>query len=465
MASGAEPFAFPNKRALHMNSASLALAERAAPRYTSYPTAPHFSQAVGPEQMRLWLRELPDTATLSLYFHIPFCAEICAYCGCHTKALRQDAPLTVYKETLLREIELVASTTKARRVISIHWGGGTPGMLGPARFSEISECIKRHFDVGPHTEHAIELDPRLLKEDLVEALVRSGVNRASLGVQDFNPHVQEAAGRVQPYETVVQAVDVLRKGGIDALNFDLMYGLPHQTQQDVARTAALAAGLKPAQLAVFGYAHVPWFKTHQKLIDSAALAGAAERLAQAETARVALETAGYQAIGLDHFALPDDALALAAREGRMRRNFQGYTTDAADALLPFGVSSIGRLPQGFVGNATDNAGWRRAIEAGQFATTRGLAFTLEDVARGDAIERLMCDFSIDYGKLAQKHGLAAEAFDAVAPQLETLVEQGLAQVAERRVTMTPAGRPFVRLAAAAFDAYLLQGAARHSAAV
>ncbi|MGA9823226.1 MAG: radical SAM protein, partial [Methylocystis sp.] len=202
-----------------MNSASLALAERAAPRYTSYPTAPHFSAAVGPELTRQWLGELSEAATLSLYFHVPFCAEICAYCGCHTKASRQDAPLTVYKETLLREIELVAGATRARRVAGIHWGGGTPGMLGPARFLEISESIARHFDVGAHTEHAIELDPRLLAEPLVEALARAGVNRASLGVQDFNPHVQAAAGRVQPYETVARAVELLRRGGVEALNF------------------------------------------------------------------------------------------------------------------------------------------------------------------------------------------------------------------------------------------------------
>jgi oxygen-independent coproporphyrinogen III oxidase len=448
-----------------MNSASLALAERAAPRYTSYPTAPHFSASVGCDQTRQWLGELSSQATLSLYFHVPYCSEICAYCGCHTKALRQDAPLTAYKETLLREIELVAGATKARRVVSIHWGGGTPGMLGPGRFAEIAESISRHFDTGAHTEHAIELDPRLLTEPFVAALARSGVNRASLGVQDFNPHVQEAAGRVQPYEVVARAVEMLRRGGVEALNFDLMYGLPKQSCADVAHTAALAAGLAPSRLAVFGYAHVPWFKTHQRLIDAAALAGAAERLAQAGAAREALEAAGYVAIGLDHFARTEDSLAQAAREGRMHRNFQGYTTDAADALLPFGVSSIGRLPQGFIGNATDTAGWRRAIEADSFATTRGLAFSREDVARGRIIERLMCAFEVDYGAEAEAHGFPEDAFDGAAPELEALAELGLAQISGRRLTMTRAGRPFVRLAAAAFDAYLKAGAARHSVAV
>ena len=219
---------------------------------------------------------------------MPFCREICAFCGCHTKALRQDAPLTSYKETLLREIELVAGATRARRVVSIHWGGGTPGILGPARFFEISETIARHFSISAETEHSIELDPRVLTRDFVEALARSGVNRASLGVQDLNPHVQEASGRVQPYELVEQAVTWLRGAGIDAINIDLMYGLPHQSVEDVRRTATRAAGLNPSRLAVFGYAHVPWFKTHQKLIDAAALAGAAERLAQADAVRETL---------------------------------------------------------------------------------------------------------------------------------------------------------------------------------
>lgn len=448
-----------------MDPAALALAERAAPRYTSYPTAPHFSKEIGDAQMRAWLAALPAQASLSLYFHVPFCKAICSYCGCHTKALRQDAPLTAYKETLLREVELTAQVTHARRVASIHWGGGTPSILGPSRFLEIAERLRDLFSVTAETEHAIELDPRLLDAPLVEALARAGVTRASLGVQDFNPHVQEASGRVQPYEVVAQAAALLRAGGVSAINIDLMYGLPRQSVEDVARTAALAAGLSPARLAVFGYAHVPWFKSHQKLIDAAELPGAAERLAQAAIVRETLERAGYETIGLDHFARPDDPLAVAARAGRMRRNFQGYTVDEADALLPFGVSSIGRLPQGYVGNATDLAGWRRAVEAERFATTRGLAFTAEDLARGEVIERLMCDLAVDYGALALAHGFAEDAFDAAQAPLAALAADGVVTLDKRRVAITERGRPFVRLAAAVFDAYLETGAARHSAAV
>jgi oxygen-independent coproporphyrinogen-3 oxidase len=448
-----------------MTSASHALAERSAPRYTSYPTAPHFSNEIGAEDTRRWLAALSPNSHLSLYIHVPFCPAICSYCGCHTKALRQDAPLTAYKETLLREIELVAAATKARRVTSIHWGGGTPSMLGPARFIEISEGLRAHFDLDEKVEHAIELDPRLVNEALVEALVKSGVTRASLGVQDFNPHVQKASGREQPYEVVERAVSLIRGGGIEAVNFDLMYGLPQQTAEDVIRTARLAAGLSPSRLAVFGYAHVPWFKVHQKLIDVAALAGARERLAQAVAVRETLEAAGYEAIGLDHFARPGDPMAIAARSGALRRNFQGYTTDAADALLPFGVSSIGRLPQGYVANAVDIAGWRRAIEADRFATTRGLAFTREDIARGEVIERLMCDFLVDYGAIAKSHSFEEDAFDDAKPRLTVLVEEGLVALDGRRISLTKEGRPFARLAAAAFDAYLHANTARHSVAV
>jgi oxygen-independent coproporphyrinogen-3 oxidase len=325
-----------------MDPASLALAERSAPRYTSYPTAPHFSKDIGDAEMRHWLGALDPHASLSLYFHVPFCREICAYCGCHTKAVRQEAPLTAYKETLLREIELTSQATRARGVVSIHWGGGTPSILGPSRFGEIVERLRDLFEITHETEHAIELDPRLLDAPMAEALAKAGITRASFGVQDLNQHVQEAAGRVQPFEVVARAVALLRNVGVTAINLDLMYGLPDQSADDVARTAAMAASLAPQRLAVFGYAHVPWFKANQKLIDAAALPGAAERLAQAAAVRGALEHEGYEAIGLDHFARPQDPLAVAAREGRMRRNFQGYTIDTATALLPFGVSAIGR---------------------------------------------------------------------------------------------------------------------------
>ena len=444
--------------------ASLVLAERSAPRYTSYPTAPHFSDAVDAATASGWLAALPTDATLSLYLHVPFCTAICNYCGCHTKAVRRAEPIDAYTATLEAEIAVLAGATPARRVTHIHWGGGTPSLLGPQRLERLWNAVQKHFDVSGIVEHAIELDPRTVTARLADGLSRVGVNRVSLGVQDFNDHVQRAIGRVQPIEIVEKCFAHLRKAGIEAINIDLMYGLPTQSEDDVRRTTLRAARMNPTSLAIFGYAHVPWMKKHQRLIDAAALPGAAERIAQAEAARDVLLSEGYEAIGLDHFARPDDPLAIAARTGTLRRNFQGYTTDAADALLPLGASSIGQLPQGYVQNAPDIGNWSRAVNEGRVATVRGVAITADDRLRADVIERLMCDFAVDYGALARASGDKTSLDDAET-WLEDLVRDGVIERSGRMVRVTEAGRPFVRLAAAAFDAYLHKGVARHSVAV
>lgn len=444
---------------------NLVLAEKSVPRYTSYPTAPHFSDAIGPDQFASWLAALPAETGLSLYLHVPYCRELCTYCGCHTRATRKNEPLDAYAETLAREIDMVAKASPARRVVHAHWGGGTPGLLGGKRLRELTDSLRGHFDFTPDAEISIELDPRHVDGDLALALAGAGFNRVSLGVQDFNPHVQEAIGRIQPFEVVERAVGLLRVAGFRAINLDLMYGLPFQTEDDVVNTAELAASLAPSRLALFGYAHAPWFAKRQQLIDAAALPGAAERLRQAATARETLAELGYVAIGLDHFALPDDPMTIALRAGKLRRNFQGYTVDQADALLPFGASSIGRLPQGYVQNAADVGTWRRAIEARRFATVKGAAFTRDDLARAAVIERLMCDFSVDYGVIAENMLGDASAFDAAQEDLAQLIREGVAFQEGRRVSITETGRPFMRLVAAAFDAYLPTRAARHSVAV
>jgi len=436
------------------------LAEQSAPRYTSYPTAPHFGPAIGASTYADWLAALDPRASLSLYLHVPYCARLCLYCGCHTKIVQRRAPVDAYAELLAQEIDLVAARTKRQRVSSIHWGGGTPSMLGPERLIALHERIARRFDCARVNEHAIEIDPRQCDSALAQALAAIGVNRASLGVQELSPHVQRAIGRVQPFETVAAAAAVLRAAGIANLNFDLMYGLPHQSRQNLHDTILRADTLRPDRIALFGYAHVPWFKTHQRLIDDAALPGAGERLAQAEIARGTLLALGYVPVGLDHFARPQDSLARAAKDGRLRRNFQGYTTDDADALIGLGASAIGRLPQGFVQNAPDLGAYGRAIMAGTFATARGIALSADDRLRGAIIERLMCDFAVDLDTIAGYQELP----DALAA-LQPLERDGLVATAGARVTVTAAGRPFVRLVAAAFDAYLGHGTARHSRAV
>jgi len=436
------------------------LAEQAVPRYTSYPTAPHFTAAVGSALYAEWLRALPADATLSLYLHVPYCARLCLYCGCHTKIVQRREPLDAYADTLGREIEHVAALTGRHKVSSIHWGGGTPSMLGAARLAELAGRIAAAFDLADIAEHAIEIDPRQCDPEFVRTIAAIGVNRASLGVQEFSLHVQEAIGRVQPFGQVSAAVAALRAAGIGSLNFDLMYGLPNQSEGDLRHSIGLADTLAPSRIALFGYAHVPWFKTHQRMIDANVLPGASERLAQAEAARQMLVGLCYVPIGFDHFARPEDSLAQAAATGQMRRNFQGYTTDSADALVAFGASAIGRLPQGFVQNASDIAGYTRAIEGGNFATARGKALSTDDELRARIIERLMCEFAVDLDGLAAHQDFAA-AFAALAP----LANNGLVAIEDGRITVTDAGRPFVRLVASAFDAYLANGTARHSRAV
>lgn len=439
--------------------ASLALAERNVPRYTSYPSAPHFSAKVGPETYRGWLEALPRAARVSLYIHVPFCTELCFYCGCNTRAVRKREPIDAYAEHLLEEIALIGDLNGAR-LTHIHWGGGTPSILGPQWLETISARIASRFDLSALKEHAIELDPRRMDLPLVRTLKAIGVNRASLGMQDASPHVQHAIGRVQPFELVERAANWLREAGIDNLNVDLMYGLPKQTGRDVARSAELAASLHPQRLALFGYAHVPWFKTHQRLIDTDALPGAAERIEQAAIAAETLATFGYRPVGLDHFALPDDELCIAAREGRLHRNFQGYTTDDADALIGIGASSIGKLPQGFVQNAPDMGHYARSIAAGKFATVKGLALTDDDRLRAGIIERLMCDLALDLDAFG-----GAARFAGELTALEALAAQGLLTIDGARITITEAGRPYIRIAAAAFDSYLTASQKRHSVAV
>ena len=441
------------------------LAEAKVPRYTSYPTAPHFSKAVGPRDYTQWLAALPEGAALSLYLHIPFCRELCSYCGCLTKASRRSEPVERYAALLHREIELIAGFAGSKQVTRIHWGGGTPSVLGGDLLA-VHTTLGRHFDLCRIAEHAIELDPRAVDERLVERLAQIGASRASLGVQDISPHVQQAIGRIQPPELVEAAVLSLRAAGVDKLSFDFMYGLPHQSVDDVRANMDFAKRLRPQRISLFGYAHVPWIRPHQRLIDASALPGAAERLEQAETARTLLIEAGYQAIGIDHFALPDDELARAAREGWLRRNFQGYTTDNADALLGFGVSAIGRLPQGYVQNSPDQYLYALAITAGQPATARGHAFSDDDRIRARIVERLMCDLNVNLESVAGAGApaLIAEFQDRVGAILGADTDR-MVRVEGSEIAVPEAGRPYIRLIASAFDSYLEQGCARHSVAV
>lgn len=433
------------------------IAELTAPRYTSYPTAPMFRPNINGEEYKSWLMALEENASISLYFHVPYCKSICLYCGCHTFATRKAEPVLEFAETLIKEIELVAKYSKAKKVKSIAWGGGTPNMLSGETFLKINDAIKANFDLSNIEEHAVEIDPRLLNDGHLKAFVLSGVNRASFGVQDLNEHVQRAIGRIQPYEQVEKAVNKLRGAGIDAINIDLIYGLPHQSVENAINSARLSAKLNPTRLAVFGYAHVPWFKKRQRLIDENALPQTATRYDQLLGIKEALEAEGYVAIGFDHYAKPDDSLSKAKIEKTLKRSFQGYTSENADALIGMGPSSISTLPMGYAQNNPEPGAWARAIEAGEFAIVRGIATNEEDLKRRDLLDRLLCDFEID---LSQYGG--AQNFTQNLEPIKNLVDDGIAKIDGDIVGATEIGKPFIRLIAQYFDEYLTQSGGKHS---
>lgn len=443
-----------------MDERLLTYAERPAPRYTSYPTAPHFSDAVGASAMSDWLADLPMQSALSLYIHVPYCRQLCWYCGCNTYAARRAEPVADFVETLIAEIDLIASSLDARRLTDIHWGGGTPNILSAAEFARVAAHVARRFDIDEAAQHAIELDPRYVDDEKAEAYAKAGVNRVSLGVQTFDARVQQAIGRVQSFETVRDALHLLRRAGIPQVNMDLMYGLPHQTTEDLRESVRQAATLAPDRIALFGYAHVPWFKKRQRLISESTLPNTTERFDQAEAAHHALESLGYVAIGLDHFAKPDDELAVAQRNGKLRRSFQGYVIQEADAIIGVGPSAISTLPQGYAQNAPEPGAWARCVAAGQLASARGHALTHNDRVRGRLIEQIMCDFEGDLAPLGGRSGCADEL-----ALLQPMLADGMIELKDDTLLLTDAAHPFCRLIAMAFDAYAQRGVARHSSAV
>jgi oxygen-independent coproporphyrinogen-3 oxidase len=445
--------------------------DRPVPRYTSYPTAPHFHGGIGPAAFGAWLAASDPAQPISLYIHVPYCRQMCWYCGCHTKIVARYAPVEDFVAHLTREMELVAIALQSRRrVAQLHWGGGTPNVLSPDNFTHLMGDLRRLFDFDADTEIAMELDPRWVSGDLLTALKDGGLKRASLGIQDFDPIVQRAINREQPFDLVREVVGGLRGIGVGEINFDMIYGLPYQSRAGFARSVDQALSLAPDRFAVFGYAHVPWMKKHQTQIVEAALPDAALRLELAENAARQIENAGYRSIGLDHFARPEDPLAIAFRQGTVRRNFQGYTTDSSETLIGLGPSAISAAAQGYAQNVADIPLWRRAIDAGHLATQRGLALCAEDRWRRAAIERVMCGETLDLDVLAATFALPNAQFAAERARLAPLIADGIAALSGNTLRVTEAGHSLTRLVAAAFDAHFdtapLNGQlGRHSRAV
>ena len=449
-----------------MHDARIERLSSPVPRYTSYPTAPHFSESIGPHVYADWLGRLGAANRLSLYAHIPYCDRLCWFCACHTKHTLRYEPVEAYLRGLFAEITTVGiRISRDAPVTALHFGGGSPTLLRPADMIALKTHLKKHFAFSGDAEIAVEMDPNDLDDGRHDALAEIGMTRASLGIQDFDPQVQKAINRIQTFEQTRGVVEAARERGVRSVNCDLLYGLPHQTMETLAETVRGVLSLAPDRIALFGYAHVPWMKKHQTMIQAAALPGIVERFHQMTMAAKMLVAAGYVAIGIDHFALPADRLAIAARNGTLRRNFQGYTEDQADALIGLGASAIGQLPEGFVQNMPATGEYLRRVEEGGLAAARGYALTAEDRARAFVIEKVMCDFGFSFSDLAARHPAFAAAIRAEATCFIATDRDGLCRLEGDRLTLTPTGRPFARMVAAVFDVHLSTGRGRHSIAV
>ncbi len=445
-----------------LSSTQLAYAGRNTPRYTSYPTAPHFHDGVNARVYAAWLGSQDPAPPASLYLHIPYCREMCWYCGCSTRATRRDEPVAAYVKTLLGEIDLVADLLPRKpRVNHIHFGGGTPTILTQDQFAAVMARLRERFCIAKTAEMAIEIDPRIFTRAMAEHLAANGINRASIGVQTFDAGVQAKINRIQPLPVVANTVNHLRSAGIANISFDLLYGLPGQTRGSCLDTLETALTLKPERLSVFGYAHVPHMKRHQKLIATDELPGPEARVEQAMSIAAAAEAAGYRPVGIDHYVRDGDEMARLARDGKVRRNFQGYTTDQAGFLIGFGASAISKLDAGYAQNTPDVRDWAKAVDTGNPATARGIALTGEDRLRGEIIERLMCELEVDVEAVAARF---ASRIDM--PEMEDLEADGIIHRDGGRIVLAEECRMLARIVAARFDERLSRGpAARHSVSV
>ncbi|MEJ2019271.1 MAG: oxygen-independent coproporphyrinogen III oxidase [Maritimibacter sp.] len=408
----------------------LGLFDARVPRYTSYPTAPHLKNGVGGEEISNWLGDIPAGSSVSLYVHVPFCRRLCWFCACRTQGTATAEPVAAYVETLKQEIELVkARLPEGVTLEHLHWGGGTPTLLEPAMITDLAGAIFDMAPLAPGAQFSVEIDPTEVDGPRLDALAAAGLNRASIGVQDFDPMIQEVIGRPQSYEITREAVDGLRERGIRSLNVDLLYGLPHQTEARMTDSVEKVISLGPDRIALFGYAHVPWMSKRQQLIPTEALPSPDERFALYNLAHDLFIGDGFEAIGIDHFAKPEDGLAKAWKAGTMHRNFQGYTEDKSTALIGLGASSIAD----------------------------------DDLLRGRIIEKLLCDFRVDLGAVADEQGVEPDQVLATLDGLEETLP-GTTEMDGNVLIIKEFAIPLARMIAKHFDAYEMS-ATGHSQAV
>jgi oxygen-independent coproporphyrinogen-3 oxidase len=426
------------------------------PRYTSYPTAAEFTTDVGRSDLETALAGVAADEPLSLYLHIPYCHEICWYCGCNTGAANRTHRLATYLEALTAEIGLVADGLGGRgRVGRIAFGGGSPNAITPTQFADLLAAVRNAF-AAAHADISIELDPRSLGKAWLEEIAQAGITRASLGVQTLDPACQAAIGRVQPLALIEEAVAGLRKAGVTSLNFDLMYGLPGQSAAVLDETLRETIRLRPDRIALFGYAHVPHLIPRQRQIDDSALPDATERFRQAELGHGLLTNAGYEPVGFDHYARPSDPLAEAARDGTLRRNFQGFTDDPADVLIGLGASAISQFPALLAQNDKNAGRYRMQVAAGLLPVERGVVRTASDQRRGRIIEQLLC----------QGGALVTGVLDSeTRERLQPFVDHGFVRLGDDRLTLEAAAQPYARVIAAIFDTHRQPQARRFSSAI
>ncbi len=427
------------------------------PRYTSYPTAPAFKKNYTSQSRLLSLQSAGKD--ISLYFHLPFCDTLCYFCGCTMLVSNNRDRIAEYLDHLHKEIAMVAEVIGDRNVIQIHWGGGTPTHLLPSEIRQLGASIHNHFRIDPDAEISVEIDPREVTRDHIQALADVGFRRASIGVQDMDEKVQIAINRIQPEWVTRQVIDWCRELGFDSINIDLIYGLPLQTKESFANTLERVLLINPDRLALYNFAYVPWLKPQQKLIHIEDLPESQEKLELFTDATSRFLGAGYEYIGMDHFAKPEDELSLARSEGTLQRNFQGYSTRANSDLVGLGMSAISHIGHSFSQNAKSLPTYYEKLDKGEFPIVSGLYMTNDDVIREQVIMRLMCDLQLDKVKIDQKYGIDFDYyFSSALHQLGQLEADGLVINTPSVIIITEKGRFFLRNIAMCFDAYLEKAA-------
>jgi oxygen-independent coproporphyrinogen-3 oxidase len=445
--------------AWHFDPELLRRHDRPGPRYTSYPTAPHFHDGYGEPALRQAIADSNDVGRpLSLYVHVPYCSSPCFYCGCNRVITRDHSKGIDYVARVLSEADLMAPQfDPTREVIQLHLGGGTPNFLAPAQMRELVDGLRQRFNfsAAASRDFSIELDPRFVTRADIAVLAELGFNRASLGVQDFDPDVQKAINREQGVEATLDILRACREYGLRSVNVDLIYGLPRQTLVGFAQTLETVLRERPDRLAVYGYAHLPHLFRAQRHIDDADLPSPEQKLALLGLAVQRLTDAGYQYIGMDHFALPEEDLSRAQRAGQLHRNFMGYTTHADTDLVGLGASAISHIGTTYSQNPRDLPAWEAAVDAGRLPVWRGLQLDGDDVLRAELIGQLMCQGEVDGAAVAARHGVDFEHYFADAlPALAALQADGLAEYEHGVVRASAHGRPLLRLLAMCFDRYL-----------